>query len=1819
MERYVCIHGHFYQPPRENPWLELVELQDSAYPYHDWNERITAECYAANSVARILEASGRIARLVNNYARISFNFGPTLLSWLEEKSPDVYRRIQEADRDSREHFSGHGSALAQVYNHVIMPLADRIDKVTQVVWGIRDFRKRFGREPEGMWLAETAVDLETLDVLAEYGIRFTILAPHQAARVRPRGQQEWHDVTGAKIDPSMGYVQELPSGRSINLFFYDGPISRAVAFEHILANGETFAKRLIAGFSEVRTWPQMVHIATDGESYGHHHPHGDMALAFALNQIESNADVKLTNYGEFLERHSPQWEVQIHENTSWSCAHGIERWRSNCGCNSGRPRWTQNWREPLRQALDTLRDAIRPEFERHAGELLKDPWAVRNDYVEVVLDRRRENVDHFLERHARKTLSATEQTRVLKLLEMQRHALLMYTSCGWFFDEISGIETVQVLMYAGRVLQLAEDVFGITLEPMFLEKLAAAPSNLPGMHKTGKEVYEKNVRPAQVQWKNMAAHVAVSSVFEPVHDVMRAFACEVTTKDSRILEAGRFRLSMGHAILMSDITHDSFDFAYAALHLGDHNVNAGVKEFLGDEAYQTCLSELTEAFSRVDVPQILRLIEKYFGESTYSVASLFRDLQRHVLRQLLRAGLNDIMDTYHRNLQQNLPLMRFLRHLSVPLPLPMQSLAQVSFNSDLRAALREEQPDFEQIRALAHDAEEWEVKLDAQGLGYRFTQMLESAARQWREKPADFERMTGLSKAVDLVNDLPFEPNLWFPQNVYFDVAADAFLAQIEAARDGEESARSWIDAFLALGEKLQIDVELLKKKQSELTSRPTVEALVRELITQRHVPTATYRLQLNRSFPFPAATDVVPYLAELGVSDAYISPVLQARPGSPHGYDICDHSQISSDLCGEEGMARFSAALRERGMGIVLDVVANHMAVNHPCNAWWTDVLENGASSRFAHFFDIDWQPVNPDLNHKVLLPVLGEQYGATLESGKLRLLYENGSFVVTYYDARFPVAPRTYTEILNARLESLTKRLGEDHEHLLEYRSIITALGYLPPQTRLSTERQSERYRELAIIKRRLATLVAASPEVQGAVESAVELYNGKLGFPDSFNPLDHLLNQQSYRLAFWRVATDEINYRRFFDVNELAAVRVEFPDVYAATHVVLRRLLAEGKARGLRVDHPDGLYTPAKYFRDLQEDFTVDAVRVKVGPSYPEARLRAEVAAALGAPHAGRFQPLYVVAEKILGENEPLPTQWAVDGTTGYDFLNALNGVFVASENVAEIDHIYTASTGQSAAFAPVVRACKQIIMRVAMASEINTLSHQLDRLTERNRRYRDFTLSSLRAALREFIACLGIYRTYTTANGLVSDRDRRFVETAAEEAKQLNPRTAEAVFDFIRDIVLLRNLDQFPNQDRSAIIDWVMRFQQVTGPIMAKGIEDTAFYVYNRLLSLNEVGGYPDRFGTIVEEFHRQNQDRAARWPNAMLATTTHDTKRSEDVRARINVLSELPNEWGRVVHYWMELLKNALSEVDGQPAPSANDQYKFFQNLLGIWPALTPTPEELASLEQRMLTYMEKATKEAKEHTSWINPDLDYDAAVQRFVMAAFVGPLPDNRFLAEVSGFAQRVAFFGRFNSLAQVVFKLTSPGVPDIYQGNELWDYSLVDPDNRRPVDFGVRRALLETLRPALEGQRENLAAFVADLLRNALDGQIKLYLTARLLRYRAQLRTVFRDGQYTALQVSGKQAFGVCAYRWRHDNKSTIVAGCIRPATVTAGRELAPIGPDIWSDTFLQIEDLSPDTLWRNVLTGEEIKSQQAGTAIRLWMKDVFAALPVGVLESK
>jgi alpha-amylase/alpha-mannosidase (GH57 family) len=767
-ERYVCIHGHFYQPPRENPWLEAVELQDSAFPYHDWNARITAECYGPNTASRILDREGRIARIVNNYARISFNFGPTLLRWLEESEPECYARVLAADRESRERFSGHGSAIAQAYSHPILPLMNRHDRVTQVVWGKRDFEARFGREPEGMWLPETAVDLETLSILAEQGIRFTILAPHQAKQIRPLEGGDWTDVSGGRIDPRRAYLQRLPEGRSIAVFFYDGPVSRAVAFEKLLANGEGFAGR-IASLLDDRDEPQLAHIATDGETYGHHHKHGEMALSYALEHTSSNGHAKLTNYGEFLERFPPRWEVEVLENTSWSCAHGIERWRSDCGCGSGRPGWQQRWRAPLRAALDDLRDRIAPLWEEKARAFLRDPWAARDSYVSVILDRSPANVSRFLEQHAARPLTEQDRVTVLKLLELQRHALLMYTSCGWFFDEVSGLETVQVLQYAACAIQIAEEVLGERFESRFLERLEQAPSNIPA-HKNGRATYEKLVRPAVVDLQKVAAHYAVASLFESFGEKTNVYSYLVERHDSRIATAGKAKLALGWARVTHALTGESAELSYGAVHFGDHNITGGIRGYRGFANYKTMIRDVAEAFARADMPEVIRRLDKDFLELGFSLRSLFRDEQRRVLDAVLATSLAEADSVYRSLYEHNAPLLRFLVDLGIPLPRAFREAASLVLHANLRRGFEADPVDLQAVRAVLDEAQKLRLPLDGQVLAYSLQTTLERMAERYAREPGNAELLAQLRAVLELHERLPFDVNLWKVQNVYWDL-----------------------------------------------------------------------------------------------------------------------------------------------------------------------------------------------------------------------------------------------------------------------------------------------------------------------------------------------------------------------------------------------------------------------------------------------------------------------------------------------------------------------------------------------------------------------------------------------------------------------------------------------------------------------------------------------------------------------------------------------------------------------------------------------------------------------------------------------------------------------------------------------------------------------------------------------------------------------------------------------------------------------------------------------------------------------------------------
>ncbi len=804
--RHLCIHGHFYQPPRENPFLEAIELQDSAYPYHDWNERVSSECYAPNATSRILDGEQRIVQLVNNYSRISFNFGPTLLSWIAEKAPKVYEALREADRSSREQYSGHGNAIGQAYNHMIMPLANRRDKVTQVKWGIRDFEYRFGRFPEGMWLPETAVDTETLEVLAESGIKFTILAPRQAKRIRKRGSRSWQDVSGDRVDPSRAYLVQLPSRKTISVFFYDGPISQGVAFERLLDNGQRFADRLMSGFSDARQWPQLVHIATDGESYGHHHRFGEMALSYALHHIETNKLAQLTNYGEFLERHPADHFAEIVNNSSWSCVHGVERWRSNCGCNSGgHAGWNQEWRAPLRAALDWLRDELALFYEQQAAPLLKDAWGTRDEYIQVVLNRAEENALAFLGNHANHALSEEEQVAALKLLEMQRHAMLMYTSCGWFFDELSGLETVQVMQYAGRAIRLAQELGAKCIESGFTERLAAAKSNLPE-HTDGRQIYEKWVKPAFVSTDQLAGHYAISSLFEPFGERTKIFCYNVQREDYELDVEGKQKLAIGRARFSSEITREAASLGFAVMHLGDHNIAGGVSRFEKMEDYDQLKSTLMDSFSKADTTLVLQSLTEKFANNTFSLRTLFRDEQRKIVDVILKESLATAAAAYRGIYENQAPLIRFLNGLGIPVPPAFQSAAQIALNSQLKRAFEQREPDLDAIQSYLKEAAATSIALDVPGLEYAIRRRLETEAEVFAAVPSNQEVVQKLTTLLKFVSTLPFPVVLWEVQNICYGPLIRTMDELREQAQAENATTKNIFEALALLRENLRIN-----------------------------------------------------------------------------------------------------------------------------------------------------------------------------------------------------------------------------------------------------------------------------------------------------------------------------------------------------------------------------------------------------------------------------------------------------------------------------------------------------------------------------------------------------------------------------------------------------------------------------------------------------------------------------------------------------------------------------------------------------------------------------------------------------------------------------------------------------------------------------------------------------------------------------------------------------------------------------------------------------------------------------------------------------
>jgi len=1073
--------------------------------------------------------------------------------------------------------------------------------------------------------------------------------------------------------------------------------------------------------------------------------------------------------------------------------------------------------------------------------------------------------------------------------------------------------------------------------------------------------------------------------------------------------------------------------------------------------------------------------------------------------------------------------------------------------------------------------------------------------------------------------------------------------------------------------------------------------------------PSAVCRMQFHAQFTLHDAAAVVPYLHDLGISHVYASPYFQARSGSQHGYDVCDYGSVNPELGGIEGLRAFVDALRQHGMGHILDVVPNHMAAVTE-NPWWRDVLENGPNSPYSGYFDIDWHPVKDELENKVLLPVLGAQYGEVLEQGQLKIEHHDGGFELCYYQLRLPLGPKSAMPILRHRLDELQTALGAGSDDFMEYESILTALEHLPPQNAVSAKAVAERQREKEVIKRRLRDLETRAPLVGEFVARNLEIFNGVPGEPESFDRLDRLLQGQAYRLSHWRAASDEINYRRFFDVNELAAVCMEKPEVFHAANEFVMKLAADGDLQGLRVDHVDGLFGPETYLYRLQWSYLREIVRVELdrvkaepiaspefadsptfatkdprdseqlandagsngatasesplveGPDAdlpsPTALLRnvcrrlglrvptgPDLAAVFGPtaiaemspdelvdPPSTELQaenvaaprpPLFVVVEKILGPDEPLPETWPVAGTTGYDFTNQLNGLFIDPAGWTSAVKLFTRFTDDERSFPQIVRECKLLILKFAMVSELQMLAHHLNRISEQHRATRDFTLNSLRYALREVLASFPVYRTYPTPGG-VSDRDQRFVTRAVASARRRNRSMDAGTFDFIRDVLLLRHPPNLSSSARAAREFFAGRFQQVTSPIMAKGVEDTAFYVYFPLVAVNEVGGHPASAAVDIEAFHQHNQRRRALTPGGLLATSTHDTKRSEDVRARLNLLSEIPQVWQETVQRFSRRTRRWRVEVDGLPAPSRHDEYLFYQSLIGIWPEGEVDDAARGELVSRLLAYMEKATHESKQRTSWINPNTEYDQAVRKFVEECLT-PGRNNRFLPDFQAFLPLVVDAGYFNGMSQVALKLLSPGVPDVYQGQEFWDFSLVDPDNRRPVDYAARAEALRKLRHAWDAEPENRASFAAELAAKPSDPRMKLFLTWRLLELRRKMPLLFADGDYLPLSVVGPAAEHVVAFARRgieneSGEPSTVVVVVPRwwmrlakRANLSSVLEVPTAADQVWADTVVDLPAEFPNR-FAHVLTGQSRDRQ--GASLRL--SELLNGFPIAVLAN-
>ncbi len=998
------------------------------------------------------------------------------------------------------------------------------------------------------------------------------------------------------------------------------------------------------------------------------------------------------------------------------------------------------------------------------------------------------------------------------------------------------------------------------------------------------------------------------------------------------------------------------------------------------------------------------------------------------------------------------------------------------------------------------------------------------------------------------------------------------------------------------------------------MVTRYEITKILNKIVSDVKVPSSVYRLQFNGNFRFENAMEYLNYFVALGVGGVYSSPIFEAVPGSQHGYNITDSNSINPEIGSREDFDRFSDILKENELQLLIDIVPNHMGIKGGNNLLWQDVLENGRWAKYGHFFDIDWDSTKIDLKHRLLLPVLGDQFGVVLENGELQILYDAGNFFLSYWGNLFPIAPETYHLILNHNSEEWLGYEGKDKFEFAEYQSIIRSFINTP-----SANEIEERYREKDISKNRLHELVEKSEKIRNVVLQNLRYINGEKGNSSSFDFLEELLNAQHYRIASWHVASEEINYRRFFDINDLAAIRIEDPAVFSFHHRFIFELLKEGRVDGLRIDHSDGLYDPIGYFKNLQKHYLYEFVEKELLTEYGELQENNYelIKAAIEDFPLDEKLPLLVVIEKILDRKENLPEDWEVSGTVGYEFLNALNGVFICRQSEDKFDDIYVKFTEQVEDFEELLYRKKLYFSKVKMPSEINMLSRKLKKISTRCRMHRDYTLNNLKTAIEEIIASFPVYRTYVTPSSeFVSERDSRFIYIAIEKARHRDTRVASIIFDFIYDVLTLNLKEPVTSSIQKDIIGFVLSFQQISSPIMAKGVEDTAFYINNRFISLNEVGSDPEHFGYSLPEFHKQNVERLKSWPNGLITGSTHDTKRSEDVRMRMNVLSEIPDSWLQSIKRWARINKKFKVEVDEVLQPDRNTEYFIYQTLIGVWPDYPMKPAQYEKFINRIELYLQKSVREAKTYTNWVLPDKDYEDAVDGFIRAIL--RRKRNYFLKIFREFQGTISHFGMLNSLSAFILRLGAPGIVDIYQGSEVWNYSLVDPDNRRKVDFNLNRHLYYRIEDELKNCSSSDLVY-QELMAEKRDSRIKVYALSKGLLARKNNHDLFLQGSYYSLEVEGDFATHVVAYCRKDDNGVAIVLAGRFFSLLSEDVSILPLGLKVWKDTRVLLSPELANMQYRDIYTGRDMQVSSSDAGDYFLVGDVFEFFSFSILMSK